>query len=159
MARIDLSTAGVTLQYAVETTAGQRPTTGYEKLPGLTGIPDLNPEPGSLETTTLDEKEWRTYIPGLKDPGGALAFSANNTEDFQTEWAAMYDASVAANADGKSMWFSVVVPGLTKAFYFAGRPSPLGLSAIEVDSVLTVDGYITPTKIDGWQSKHTGAEE
>ena len=151
--RIDLSSAGVKLGYAVEATAGTRPTTGYTQLSGLTSIPDLNPEPSSLETTTLDEEEWRTYIPGLKDVGGALSFGANNTEKFQTDWASMCTASETANADGKSMWFAIIIPGLSKSFYFAGRPSPLGLAAIEVDSVLTVNGYILPTKIVGWETK------
>lgn len=150
MARIDLSTAGVSVNYAVETTAGTMPTTGYTKLTGIKAIPDLNPEPSSLETTTLDEIEWKTYIPGLKDPGGALAFTANNTEEFQTEWAAMVSAANTGNAAGLSTWVCISIPGLTKAFYFAGLPSPLGLSAIEVDSVLEIDGYITPTSIAGW---------
>ena len=84
-----------------------------------------------------------------------FSFGANNTEQFQTDWAAMVEEAEEANTDGKSMWYAVVVPGLTKSFYFAGKPSPLGLSAVEVDSVLEVDGYITPTKLDGWQTKPT----
>lgn len=155
MARIDLSTAGVSLQYAVEATAGTRPATGYTKLTGIKSIPDLNPEPSSLDTTTLDETEYKTYIPGLKDPGGSLAFGANNTEQFQTEWAAMVDAVEEAKSSGKKTWFVIVVPGLTKAFYFAGEASPLGLSAIETDSVLEIEGYITASQIEGWQSKPT----
>lgn len=155
MARIDLSTAGVTVQYAVETVAGTMPTTGYTALTGIKSIPDLNPEPSSLETTTLDELEWRTYIPGLKDPGGALAFGANNTESFQTEWAAFVTAAETAADTGLATWISIVIPGLTKAFYFAGKPSPLGLSAIEVDSVLEIEGYISPSKIEGWLTKPT----
>ena len=155
MPRIDLSTAGVSVQYAMESSAGTRPTTGYTALTGITAIPDINPEPGSLETTTLDETEWRTYIPGLKDPGGALAFSANNTEQFQTEWAAMVEEYESGQSTNLSMWFAVVIPGLTKSFYFAGAPSPLGLSAVEVDSVLTVDGYITPTSVHGWDTAPT----
>lgn len=155
MARIDLSTAGVTLQYAVETEAGARPTTGYKALEGIKAIPDLNPEPSSLETTTLDETEWKTYIPGLKDPGGALAFTANNTEQFHTDWKALETAAETAKSTGLSVWFAVVIPGLTKSFYFAGTPSPLGLSAVEVDSVLEIEPYITPSKIDGWASKPT----
>lgn len=155
MPRVDLSTAGVSVQYAVEETAGTRPTTGYTALTGIKAIPDLNPEPGSLETTTLDESEWRTYIPGLKDPGGALAFTANNTEQFQTDWSEMEGEAATASESGKAMWFAIVVPGLTKAFYFAGTPSALGLSAIEVDSVLEVDGYITPTQVLGWETKPT----
>lgn len=153
--RIDLSTAGVTIGYAVEATAGTMPTTGYTNIPGIKSIPDLNPEPGSLETTTLDETEYRTYIPGLKDPGGALALTANNTEVFQTAWDALVTAATAGAADGKATWFVVVIPGLTKAFYFAGTPSELGLSAIEVDSVLEIEPYITPNKIAGWETAPT----
>lgn len=155
MARIDLSTAGVSVSYAVETTAGTRPTTGYTKLTGIKSIPDLNPEPSSLETTTFDEVAWRTYIPGLKDPGGAIAFGANNTEQFQTEWSTMVAAAESAQDDGKSMWFVIAIPGLTNAFYLAGIPSDLGLSAMEVDNVAEVEGYVTPTKIEGWQTAPT----
>lgn len=156
MARIDLSTAGVTVRYAVEATAGTRPTTGYTAIPGIKSIPDLNPEPSSLETTTLDETEWKTYIPGLKDPGGALAFGANNTEEFHDAWGAFVSAATTAKESGKATWIAIVIPGLSKAFYFAGEPSPLGLSAIEVDSVLEIEGYISPSAIDeGWSEKPT----
>lgn len=158
MARIDLSTAGVSLQYAIETTVGTRPTTDFYLITGIKSIPDLNPEPGSLETTTLDETEWRTYIPGLKDVGGALAFGANNTERFQGGWATLVEIAETAKEAGNAVWFAVVVPGLTKAFYFSGMPSPLGLSAIEVDSVLEVEAYITPTNVAGWQDAPTPVE-
>ncbi len=153
MPRIDLTSAGVSLCYAAETTAGTAPTTGFVKLTGISAIPDINPEPSSLDSTTLDETEWKTYVPGLKDPGGALAFTANNTETFQDEWAALVEAAATAKTSGLAVWFAVIVPGLTKAFLFAGDPSPLGLSGVEVDSVLTVDAYITPTNISGWTTK------
>ena len=155
---IDLSTAGVSVNYAVEATAGTMPTTGFTKLTGIKAIPDINPEPSSLETTTLDATEWKTYIPGLKDPGGALAFTANNTEAFQTEWAVLVEAAQTAAESGKATWFAIIIPGLTKAFLFSGDPSPLGLSAIEVDSVLEVDAYITPTAISGWGATPTVGE-
>ena len=149
---IDLSTAGVTVQYAAETTAGTKPTTGYTKIPGIKAIPDLNPEPSGLDTTTLEATEWKTYIQGLKDPGGALQFTANNTEEFQTAWATLVEAYNTAIAGGKETWFAVIVPGLTNSFYFSGKPSDLGLSAIEVDAVLEIQPYITPHKIGGWDT-------
>ena len=152
---IDLSTAGVTVQYAAETTAGTKPTTGYTKIPGIKAIPDLNPEPSGLDTTTLEAEEWKTYIQGLKDPGGAIQFTANNTEEFQTAWATLVEAYNTAIAADKEIWFAVVIPGLTKSFYFSGKPSDLGLSAIEVDAVLEIQPYITPHKIGGWDTKPT----
>lgn len=152
---IDLSTAGVSIRYAVEATAGTRPITGYTAINGIKSIPDLNPEPNSLETTTLDATQWKTYIPGLKDPGGALALTANNTEVFQTQWATLVEDAAEGKEAGKRCWFAVVIPGLSKSFYFAGEPSELGLSAIEVDSVLEIEPYITPSEIHGWDIKPT----
>lgn len=152
---IDLSTAGVTVQYAAETTAGTKPTTGYTKIPGIKAIPDLNPEPSGLDTTTLEAEEWKTYIQGLKDPGGAIQFTANNTEEFQTAWTTLVEAYKTAIAADKEIWFAVIIPGLTKSFYFSGKPSDLGLSAIEVDAVLEIQPYITPHKIGGWSTKPT----
>ena len=52
---INLSTAGIFLAYAVEETAGTRPTAGYKKITGAKSTPSLNPSPETLETTTLDE--------------------------------------------------------------------------------------------------------
>ena len=111
MAGIQLSTAGVTLLYAAEATAGTRPTTGYEKISEIKSIPELNPEPDNLETTTLEETEWKTYVPGLKDIGGALSFTANLTEASMTEWEGVVDAYDTAAAENKATWFCIVIPG------------------------------------------------
>ena len=157
-AAIDLSTAGVSLNYAVETTSGTRPTTGYTKLTGIKAIPDINPEPGSLETTTLDALMWRTYIAGLKDPGGALAFTANMTQQFATEWETLVTEANEGKETNLRTWFAIVVPGLTDAFYFAAEVSELGLSAIEVDSVLEIEPYLTPVEIHGWDTAPTAGE-
>ena len=151
----ELSTAGASVQYCVETTAGTKPTTGYTVIPNIKSIPDLNPEPSSLQVTDLSDTEWHRYIPGLKDPGGALAFTANNTDAFQTAWATLVTAAETAKASNKATWFEIVVPGLTKSFQFAGMPSDLGLSGLEVDSVLEVDAYVAPNQIDGWDTKST----
>ena len=153
---IELSSAGVSLQYAVETSAGVRPTSGYKKITGIKSTPDLNPEASSLDVTDLSDTEWKRYIGGLKDPGGALAFGANNTEDFQTDWSGLVEEYNTAKETGLGMWFAIVVPGLTKAFYMSVEPQPLGLSAIEVDSVLEIEAYASPKKIAGWETKPTG---
>ena len=151
----ELSTAGAVVKYIAEATAGTRPTTGYTVIPGIKSIPDLNPEPSTLEVTDLADTEWKRYIPGLKDPGGALAFNANNTDAFQTAWDTMVTAAETAKASNKSMWFEISVPGLAKSFFFAGMPSPLGLGAMDVDAVLEISGYVSPNKVEGWATKST----
>ena len=55
---INLSTAGIHLYYAVEETAGTRPTTksAYTDLEGIKSTPSLNPSPEALETTSLKSR-------------------------------------------------------------------------------------------------------
>ena len=62
---INLSTAGVQLAYAVEATAGTRPSTGFTRIHGIKSTPSLNPAPETIEATTLDETEYKTYVNGL----------------------------------------------------------------------------------------------
>lgn len=152
---IELSTAGISVNYAVEKTAGQRPTTGYTKINGIKSIPDLNPETSALDVTDLSDTEWKRYISGLKDPGGALAFGANHSQQFHDDWDALVEAYETGKATGLGVWLCIVIPGLTKAFYMSVEPESLGLAAVEVDSVLEIDAYVSPKMIYGWDVKPT----
>lgn len=142
--RIDLSTIGVQLHYAVETTLGERPTTGYTRIYGAKSTPSLNPAPDAIETTTLDELEYKTYVDGLKDLGGALEFTFNLTESLIEQWDDLMTAYQTARASNLRTWFAIVVPDLTDAFYFPGNPSAMGLPETSVNTVLEITNYITP---------------
>lgn len=144
---INLSTAGIHLYYAVEKTKGTRPTAkaDFKDLLGVKSTPDLNPAPDTLETTTLNETEWKTYIDGLKDMGGALEFTFNLTEELIELWDELMEAYEAAKVTGLATWFLIDIPGLTEGFYFPGNPSSMGLPAAEVSSVLEITNRITPT--------------
>ena len=106
----------------------------------------------------MEETEWKTYVPGLKDIGGALSFTANLTEASMTEWEGVVDAYDTAAAGNKATWFCIVIPGLTKALYFTGQPSPMGMPAMEVSAVLETTLYITPTGAPQWAAKPTDLE-
>lgn len=154
---IELSTAGVTVNYAAETQAGVRPVSGYKQIYGIKSVPDLNPENSALDVTDLSDKEYKRYISGLKDVGGSLAFTANHSQEFQDDWdelIALYNTSAKT---GLGVWFCIIVPGLSKAFYMSVVPQDLGLSSMEVDSVLEIDAYVAPQKIAGWDIKPTEA--
>ena len=144
---INLSTAGIHLYYAVEETAGTRPTlkSAYKDLPGVKSTPSLNPSPEALETTSLNETEYKTYIDGLKDLGGALEFTWNLTQELVTIWEELMTAYEEAKAAGKGTWFLIDIPGLTEGLYFKGNPSDMGIPETSVNSVLEITNYITPT--------------
>lgn len=141
---VNLSTIGVRLYYGVETEAGVRPTSGYTRIFGIKSTPSLNPAPDTIETTTLDELEYKTYVDGLKDLGGALEFLFNLTEELIGRWDALMTAYETAKASNLNTWFAIVVPGLSEAFYFPGNPSSMGLPETSVNTVLEITNYITP---------------
>lgn len=151
----ELSTAGILLKYKAESSAGTRPTSGYQILPNIVSTGEINSEPDNLEVTDLSDLVWRRYIPGLKDPGGAITFTANLTSAFRTAWEALVTA-YAGLTGGKAMWFEIAVPGIG-SFYFAGIPDALGINAYDINSVNQVDVHITPNKIEGWAASSTAS--
>lgn len=139
-----LSTAGMQLMYAVETTKGQRPTTGYIAIPEIKSMPSFNPAPNTIDSTTLAETEYMTYVKGLKDLGGALEYGANLTEDLIDFWETLLNAYDEASTAGMAMWFAVVHPKLSKATYYVGEPAPIGFNEAEVGAMAETTLYITP---------------
>ena len=146
---LEISTAGVSLKYCVETTAGTRPTSGYTGISGIKETPDFNPEPSTLEVTDLGDTVWKRYISGLKDPGGALSFTANLTSAFKTAWEALITAYATGAGSSKATWFEINVPTVG-SFYFAGIPGDPGINGMSVDEVAEITVYVTPNQIHGW---------
>jgi len=151
---LEFSSAGVQIRYCVETTAGSRPTTGYKVIPSIKSSPDFNAEPSQLDVTDFSDTVWKRSIAGLRDVGGALAFTANMTSSFKTTWNSLISAYTTGRGSSKSTWFEVAIPNFD-SFYFAGEPIELGLKAMDVDSVVEADGYIVPNQIYGWGTSST----
>ncbi len=150
-----VSTAGMSLQYAVEETAGVRPTSGYTIIPEIKSMPSFNPAPETIESTTLLETEFKTYVQGLKDLGGALEYTANLTDGLIDFWNDLLTAYDTAAASGKAMWFAVVHPQLKAATYFTGEPAPLGFNESSVSAMAETTLYITPNSAPIMKEKPT----
>ena len=158
---IAISSIGAKVSFAFETTAGTRPTSGYKKLPQIKEIPEMNPSPETLETTSLDNTEYKTYIDGLKDLGGSLAFTANFTQELydlyngadgiMKEWE-------TARAEGKAMYLCIDIKGLDNSCYLSVIPSKLGIPAASVNSVMEVSLYFTPAGEPEWAEDPSYAE-
>lgn len=153
------STIGMTLWYAVESTAGTRPTaqSAYTQIKGIKNIPSIGEEANAIDVTPLEELNFMQYVAGLKDTGGNLAFTANNTDAFQTAWASLVSAYATGIASNKDTWFCIEHPNLSKAFYFTGEPVALGFTSADVNSALNATANITAGKVEGWANKPTSA--
>ena len=155
---IALSTIGIKVSYAVETTAGTRPTTGYTHIPDLKSIPSINPEPGTEDATTFDNLEYTSYIETLKDLGGALEISANFTQELFDTWEEMVDAYDTAISTEKKTWFCFDIPNFDKAAFLLVLPSRMGIPEAEANALLETSVYITPIGEPIFDTKPTYAD-
>ena len=118
---LEFNTIGVKLGYAVEASAGTRPTTGYTNIPDIKNLPAIDLNPSKLEVTNLVDR-YKRYIAGVMDAGDDIAVTANLTASLKTLWASMVSAASAAWASQKSTWFEISIPNFD-SFYFAGIPT------------------------------------
>lgn len=134
---VGYNTAGLTLRVG-ETTVKQVKT-----------MPNFNPAPNTIDVTPLDETEAVRYVPGLKDLGGALEFTANATKESIEAW-----NTVATTTTEQTVTISHPASGLSISF--KGIASPAGLNGASVNSALETSFYITPTSAPKWSTDSGG---
>lgn len=160
---IAIGSMGVKVYYTVAADTAA-PTTGatFTEIPEVKSIPSLSPAPDTLETTPLSNTEYKSYINGLKDLGGALEFTVNLTQDLLDMWngtgasdtnSVMYKFNNLTS--GNTMWLCIVHPKLTQSVYFPFEPARLGLPEINVNEVLEGTLSITPIGEVEWAAKPT----
>ena len=145
---LEFNTIGIQLKWASESTKGSRPTSGYQNIPDIKEIPEINMTPSNLDVTNLVD-HYKRYIPGVKDAGNDIALTANLTADLKTKWASLVTIATAAWDSGYATWFEVAIPNFD-SFYFAGVPSEMGVSSMGVDAVVEAQLHIIPNQIAGW---------
>lgn len=150
---LEFNTIGVKLGYAVEASAGTRPTTGYTNIPDIKNLPAIDLNPSKLEVTNLVDR-YKRYIAGVMDAGDDIAVTANLTASLKTLWASMVSAASAAWASQKSTWFEISIPNFD-SFYFAGIPTEMGVNELGVDAVAEASLHIIPNQIAGWAAAST----
>ena len=154
MAVAGISTIGVQLFYAVEATAGTRPTTGYTELTRINDIAEFNLETENIDASALDDEVTRN-IPGRQNAGDTWAITVNTTNETIAEWEALITA-FTAKTGGERVWFEVQSPDLTNSYYIAGfPPEKLSMGAKAQNSLDTFQVSITVDEVGGYNAKHT----
>lgn len=159
----EISTAGIKIQYAVETTAGTRPTTGYKEKETsatlkiseyVTGISGLTAEYEQYDVTPLAETERHRFVKGLQGNDGNLSLSCNINPTSRADWGAIVTA-YGNLTDGKGMWFCFSLPGDTVGAYFRCEPCPMGFPDVEAASSVQGAVQLIENQYAGWQTLPT----
>lgn len=147
------NSAGIKLYYGQSSNGTTKPTT-WTEIPDVTAIPALGGEPNMLDCTPLSETVQKQYIPGLKDPGGALGYTVNMTPAMLTAT----DAASAAPTGSAKMAFAVEFPApLNCHYWYIGTGVAVSPGETEVDAVVTSTFYTsvesTIAKVSGLVNK------
>lgn len=153
---IAISTIGIKVSYAFESVAGE----GYgglsfTKIPQVKEIPEMNPSPDTIEITSFDNLEYKTFIDGLKDLGGTLDFTANYTQELYDLWqdnGGVMEQWNTAKGSGKAMWLCIDIPNIDESCYLKVSPSALGLPPATINSVMEVTLHFTPVGEPIWDT-------
>lgn len=154
---VDLSTAGIHVGYGFESASGTKPTV-FTDLPNPKSLADMNPEPSTYDTTSLNATEWKTYMAGLKDPGGALAIKFGMSQVLKDLWKELCDTYKTSIESGKRLWMEFYHPKLDEGFFFTCEPIDMGWAAADVDQQWEVEVKVIPTGEIGWDAAITPTE-
>lgn len=122
----DMTTLGVRFAYGVETTAGTKPTT-FKQMHRCNAIGGISLETEQIDVSALEDYITQ-YAAGRQDTGGTWEVTFNMNPDVITEIETLYEAATTAKEGGKGVWFEVIFPDLTDAFFViaqTGRAIPL----------------------------------
>lgn len=122
----DMTTLGVRFAYGVETTAGQKPTT-FTQMHRCNAIGGISLETEQIDVSALEDYITQ-YAAGRQDTGGTWEVTFNMNPDVISEIETLYEKASTAKESGKGVWFEVIFPDLTDAFFViaqTGRAIPL----------------------------------
>ena len=159
----EISSAGVKILYAPESTAGTMPSTGFkQKATGatlniadyITGVSGLGADYDMLDVTPLSEPERHRFIRGLQNNDGSIELSANINPTSRADWAKIV-AEYAALTGGKALWFEFILPGDTEAIFVRGEPLPMRFPDVEAGSAVQGAVQIVENQYADWTSAIT----
>ena len=111
-----LSTLGVKLGYGIEQSAGTKPGT-FTELGLVESIGGINLDVEQIDVSCLTDTITQ-YVKGRQDTGGTwdISFIADPDNSI-TPLETMFTSVATAAAQGKSTWYEVLVPNMSKAFF------------------------------------------
>lgn len=151
MALAGVSTLGITIGYGTETTAGTKPGT-FKGLTRINSIGGITVEPETIDASALEDLVQRN-VAGRASTGGSWTVTVNYTPETKAEWTALI-AAYNALGDGLRMWFEVIIPGFTEAFFVVAQPpKAIPMPELSQNELLTVEMQLTIDEYKGMDTK------
>ena len=154
MALAGLSTLGITFGYGVEGSghAGEKPSS-FTQLTRINSIGGISITPETIDASALEDSVEKS-VAGRATTGSTWEVVINYTPDTADEWDDLISAYNTAHASQLQMWFEVIVPGMTDAFFvIAEPPQEIPMPELSQNSLLTVTMSLTIVDYKGTSAK------
>lgn len=147
-----LSTLGITFGYGVEATAGTKPSS-FTQLNRINNIGGISMDVEQIDASALEDTQTK-YVAGRADTGGTWTVTVNFTDETADEWSDLIDAYNTAQASNLNLWFEVILPNQSDAFFVVAQPpQQLPMPEIGQNELLTVEISLTVVEYKGWDTK------
>lgn len=148
MALSGISTIGAKFGFAIETTAGTKPTE-FTQLTRINTVAGITLETEQIDASSLEDLV-TSYIGGRQDTGGTWAVTVNLTPDTIAEWKKLIEDSETARKNGLLTWFEVWSPYLPDGFFVVAEPpAQIPLPEFGQNALQTVEMSLTINKYKG----------
>ena len=147
-----LSTLGITFGYGVESSAGTKPSS-FTQLNRINNIGGISMDVEQIDASALEDTQTK-YVAGRADTGGTWEVTVNFTDETADEWADLITAYNTAQASNLNLWFEVILPNQSDAFFVVAQPpQQIPMPEIGQNELLTVAISLTVVEYKGWQTK------
>lgn len=143
-----LASLGVTFGFGVESTVGVKPSS-FKQLTRINSIGGISITPETIDASALEDYVERS-IAGRGSTGGSWSVTVNTTPETLAEWKKVIADYKTAKASGVRMWFEIIIPGISDAFFVVAQPpEALPLSELGQNTLLTTEFSLTLDEYKG----------
>ena len=143
-----LSTLGITFGYGV---GSSKPAT-FTQLDRIASIGELAVTPETIDISCLEDLT-SVFTRGRGTISDNIPIVVNWEDETMAQWDDVLD-DFNNRSSGESMWFEIIVPGMTKAAFFtADPPTALPIPSIEQNGAFTNTINLVAKELKGWDTK------
>lgn len=143
-----LSTLGITFGYAI----GSTKPASFTQLDRIVSIGEFSITNETIDVSCLEDLTSK-FVRGRGTISDTIPVVVNWTDEIEAQWEAALSAYNEKNP-GETMWWEVIVPGMTKAAFFKAQPpTALPIPSMEQNAAFTNTMNLVAEDLIGWDTK------
>ena len=143
-----LSTLGITFGYAV----GSTKPSSFTQLDRIVSIGEASVSNETIDVSCLEDLTSK-FVRGRGTMTDTIPVVVNWTDETRQEWETVL-STFEGRTSGQSMWWEIIVPGMTKAAFFKAQPpTALPIPSMEQNTAFQNTMNLVFESLEGWDTK------